>query len=113
MPLTITSAMDIVAEVIRHMSLLSVTPPPPMEAPGTVSGVLAPLGHSYSSLRLLSLEVFHHTNLPPPLQAFDMVSQLNKLRVCFDEALMDQEPETPSLGPRVSPYTSPSPWKGG
>ena len=113
MPLTITSAMDVVAEVIRHMSSLPVTAPPPMEAPGVVSGVLAPVGHSYSLLHLLSFEVFHHTNLPPPLQAFNMVSQLNKLRVCRDKALMDHEPETPSLSPRVSPDTSPSPWKGG
>ena len=83
-----------------------------MEAPGAVSGVLALVGHAYSSLHLLSLEVFLHTNLPPPLQAFDMVSQLDKLRVCRDEALMDQEPWILSLGPRVSPDTSPSPWKG-
>ena len=63
MPLTVALAMDIVAEVIRHMHSLPVTPPPPMEAPGMVSGVLAPVGHSYSSLHLLSLEVFLHTNL--------------------------------------------------
>ena len=44
MPLTIASAMDVVAEVIRDMSLLPVTPPPPMGAPGPGYGVLALVG---------------------------------------------------------------------
>ena len=43
MPLTVASAMDIVAEVIRHMSSLPVIPPPPMEAPG-LGCVLALVG---------------------------------------------------------------------
>ena len=40
-----------------------------------------------------------------------MVSQLDKLKVSYDEGFVFQEPETPSLEPRVSPDTSP--WKGG
>ena len=104
--------LTIAAEVVRHISSLPVTPPSSMEAPGAASGVLTPGEHPYSPLHLLSSKVSHHTNLPPPLQAFDMVSRLDKLRVCRDEALVDQEPGTPSLGPRVSPDTSPSPRKG-
>ena len=34
MPLTVASAMDVVVEVIRHMSSLPVTPPHPMGTPG-------------------------------------------------------------------------------
>ena len=105
MPLTIA------AEVVHHISSLPVTPPSSVEAPGAAD-VLPPVEHPYSLLHLLSLEVSHHTNLPPPLQAFDMVSRLDKLRVCRDEALADQELGTPSLGPRVSPDASPSLWKG-
>ena len=105
--------LTIAAEVVHHISSLPVTPPSSMEAFGAVSGVLALVGHPYSLLHLLCHEISHHTNLSPPLQAFNMVSRLDKLRVCRDEALADQEPGTPSLGPRVSPDTSPSPRKGG
>ena len=105
-------SLTIAAEVVRHISLLPVTPPSSVEAPGAASGVLTQVEHPYPSLHLLSLEVSHQTNLPPPLQAFDIVSQLDKLRVCRDKALAGQEPGTPSLGPRVSPDTSPSPRKG-
>ena len=107
MPLTIA------AEVVRHMSSLPVIPPSSMEAPGAASGLLFLVEHRYSLLYLLFLKVVRLTLLPPSLQAFDMVSQLDKLRVCRDEVLVDQEPGTPSLGPRVSPDTSPGPWKGG
>ena len=101
--------LTIAAEVVCHISLLPVIPSSSMEAPGAASGVLFLVEHPKSSLHLLFLKVFHHTILPPPLQAFDMVSRLDKLRVCHNEALPDQEPGTPSLGPRVSPGTSPSP----
>ena len=62
---------------------------------------------------LLFFGVLHHTSHPLPLQTFDMVSKLDKLKVCHNEALMGQEPETSSLGPRVSPDSSLSPQKGG
>ena len=58
-PLTIAS------EVVRHISSLLVIPPSPMEAPSAVLGVLAPVGHPYSSLHLLFSTAYHHTNLPP------------------------------------------------
>ena len=104
-PLTIT------AEVVHHISSLPVTPPSSMEAPGAASGLLFLAEHPYPSLSLPFLEVVHLTILPPSLQAFDMVSRLDNLGVSRDKALVDQDPGTPSLGPRVSPDTSPSPQK--
>ena len=103
--------LTIAAEVVRHISSLPVTPPSSMEAPGAASGLLFLVEHPYSSLYLLFLEVVHLTILPPSSQAFNMVSRLDNLRVSRDEALVDQDPGTPSLGPRVSPDTSPSPRK--
>ena len=105
--------LTIAAEVVRHISSLPVTPPSSVEAPGAAPGVLTPVEPPYPLLHMLCFKVVYHTILPSPLQALDMVSRLDKLRVCRDKAPTDQEPETPSLGSRVSPNTSPSPRKGG
>lgn len=61
MPVTIALAVDVVVEVIHHMSLFPVTPPPPMEAImeapgiGLRSGGLK--GYSHSLLYLLAISL--------------------------------------------------------
>ena len=107
MLLTVALAVDIVAEVIRHMSSLPVTLPTPyggswrgLSCVG--SGRLKAVPALCCACWPYPFKVYRHTNYVPPLHTFDMVSQLDKLRVGHNEGFIVQEPETPSLGPRVS-----------